>query len=130
MEVLRLYIHILETNEAVCGDATVRMVLFDGYCEGAFFNGTILKGGVDTQIIGPGQRTSLSARYMLEGRDCRNEPCRLFVENNAESENGRIINTEPTIFTDSKDLKWLEREKLSGRIIEEEGKLVIIIEKG
>ena len=51
MEILRIYINITETNEVISENTTVRMILFDGNCTGDFFNGTILNGGVDTQLI-------------------------------------------------------------------------------
>lgn len=127
MEILKIYVNIIETNEVVSENATVRMLLFDGYCVGKYFNGTILSGGVDTQMISE-DKTILSARYMLAGYDSKNVPCRLFIENNAEAEEG-ITYTRPKIYTDSSDLKWLETEELIGRIAEEDGKLVIIIDK-
>lgn len=127
MEVLKIYVNITEMNEVVSGNTTVRMLLFDGYCVGSFFNGTILNGGVDTQMTGADGRTLLSARYMLEGRDSKNNSCRLFIENNAETGVGTTY-TRPKIVTDSSELKWLEREELIGRIADEDGKLVIIID--
>lgn len=127
MEVLKIYVNITEMNEVVSENTTVRMLLFDGYCAGAFFNGTILNGGVDTQMTGADGRTLLSARYMLQGRDTKNNSCRLFIENNAETGNGTTY-TRPKIITDSSELKWLEKEELVGRIADEDGKLVIIID--
>ena len=128
MEVLKIYVNITEMNEVVSENTTVRMLLFDGYCVGAFFNGTILNGGVDTQMTGADGRTALSARYMLQGHDSKNNSCRLFIENNAETGDGTTY-TRPKIVTDSSELKWLEREELIGRIADEDGKLVIIIDK-
>ena len=50
MEVLKLYIHVngCEKVESEC--ATVQMISFDGRCDGDYFRGEILPGGVDTQI--------------------------------------------------------------------------------
>lgn len=126
MEILRIYINITETNELISENVTVRMILFDGFCTGEFFNGVIMAGGADTQLIKPDNIVTLSARYMLKGTDRKNNPCHIFIENNAEAENG-VTYTKPVIFTDSKDLKWLEHKELEGRIENEEGKLVIII---
>ena len=128
MEILKVYVNITETNEVISENTIVRMILFDGYCTGEFFNGTILNGGVDTQMTSADQRTTLSARYMLQGHDNKNNPCRLFIENNAEAGEG-ITYTRPKIYTDSSDLKWMEKAELIGRIADEEGKLVIIIDK-
>lgn len=127
VEILKIYVEIKEANEVVSENVTVRMLLFDGYCTGKYFNGNILNGGVDTQMFNTDNKGTLSARYMLKGYDSENKPCRLFIENNAETGNGDAY-TSPKIFTDSKSLKWLEQEELVGRIENEEGKIVIIIE--
>ena len=37
--------------------------------------------------------------------------------------------TEPKVITDSKELKWLESAALVGRIENENGQLIIVIEK-
>lgn len=126
MEILKIHINIIETNEVVSENTTVRMLLFDGFCTGDFFNGTILNGGVDTQLISKEGHVTLSARYMLKGHDNKNRPCSLFIENNAESED-EITYTKPKIYTDSEHLKWLEQEKLTGRLEHKDGRLVIII---
>ncbi len=110
----------LAMNEA---DATEEMQPLD-----YIFSVEILNGGVDTQLIGADRRAVLSARYMLQGRDSKNNSCRLFIENNAETGEG-ITYTRPKIVTDSSDLKWLEKEDLIGRIADEDGKLVIMIDK-
>lgn len=126
MEILKIHINITETNEVISENTTVRMILFDGNCTGDFFNGTILNGGVDTQLISKKNHTTLSARYMLKGYDNKNKPCHLFIENNAESETD-ITYTKPKIYTDSENLKWLEREELTGILEHPDGKLVIRI---
>lgn len=126
MELLRLYINVTGCNEVISDDVTVRMILFDGHCESDYFNGTILPGGVDTQLINADGMGTLSARYMLEGHDADNVPCFLYIENNA------VIGekfTRPVIYTDSKALKWLEKENLVGRIENQDGQLVILIRR-
>ena len=122
-ELLRIYININKTHELKVGDKTIRMVLFDGYCDSELFKGKISDGGVDTQLIG--DSTQMSARYMLEGTDCEGKPCKLFIENNAVSA-GEEAETKPVIYTDSDALKWLETAELRGRIIQGE-KLMISI---
>ncbi len=129
MDLLKIYVNILETNEVISENYTIRMLLFNGYCEGDYFNGTILNGGVDTQFIKADNTiTTLSARYMLKGYDNKNMPCHIFIENSATIENEATY-TKPKIFTDSKNLKWLEQEKLIGTIENENGKILIIIKK-
>lgn len=128
MEILRLYIKLTEINEVVSDAVTAKMLLFDGTCKGDYFNGTVLNGGVDTQMIYPDGTGTLSARYIVEGVDNKGNTCRLFIENNAKLGQGQIV-TEPKIVTDSKELKWLENAKLVGRIEDEDGQLVIVISK-
>ena len=67
MEVLKLYIHVngCEKVESEC--ATVQMISFDGRCDGDYFRGEILPGGVDTQIYYKDQPSKLSARYLVQG---------------------------------------------------------------
>ena len=51
MEVLKLYIHVngCEKVESEC--ATVQMISFDGRCDGDYFRGEILPGGVIRRFI-------------------------------------------------------------------------------
>lgn len=128
MEVLRLYINLTEINEVVSDTVTAKMLLFNGECKGEYFNGTIMNGGVDTQMIYTDGTGTLSARYIVEGQDYKGNVCRLFIENNAKI--GSTDNaTEPKVITDSKELKWLETADLAGRIENEDGQLIIVIEK-
>lgn len=124
MELLKLYINILGMNELISHDCTVRMILFNGRCEGKYFNGTILPGGVDTQLIREGASGTLSARYMLEGYDSEGQLCHIYIENNADHGSP---DTCPILHTDSPALKWLETETLAGRIENPDGQLVITI---
>ena len=122
-EILRIHININKIHELKAGDKTLRMVLFDGYCDSDLFKGNIMDGGCDMQLIG--DHTQMSARYMLEGTDCEGKPCKLFIENNNAGD-GEAAETKPVIYTDSDALKWLETAELSGRIIQGE-KLMIKI---
>lgn len=101
------------------------MVLFGGYCDEKLFQGKILDGGVDTQIIDGS--TTLSARYMLQGRDESGAECKIFIENNAVFHQEEDIATTPYIITDSENLKWLERARLQGELRHDENGLVIAI---
>ena len=78
--------------------------------------------GVDTQITADG-KFSLSARYMLEGIDRSGMECRMFIENNGTS----IDNCKPKIYTDSKELSFLENADLTAYVeCVEEGVVVRI----
>lgn len=69
-----------------CGN-TVIMIPFTGSVTGKYFEGRVLSGGVDTQIIGKHGRHTLSARYMLEGKDYKGNSCKIFIENNGNIDN-------------------------------------------
>ena len=112
------------------GDSVV-MISFTGDVTGKYFEGNVLPGGIDTQIIGKhGDRHTLSARYMLEGKDYKGEPCRIYIENdgNIHKEQKNILfRTYPKIITDSKALDCLIKDILIGEGIETENGLDIKI---
>ncbi|MBR4095967.1 MAG: hypothetical protein IKK42_01520 [Oscillospiraceae bacterium] len=90
-----------------------RVVMIPFSCEatGKYFKGKTVSDGVDTQIT-TAEGFSLSARYMLEGTDRKGERCRLFIENNGTS----LDNCVPKIYTDSKELAFLENVKLAASV--------------
>lgn len=104
----------------------IGMALFHGNVKSDLFTGIILPGAVDVQETKSGEAKTLSARYMLEGTDNTGAPCKIFIENYATD--GEDITT-PHITTNSESLSYLENEKLSGRIIAKDGKLIIEIYK-
>lgn len=118
-EVLRVHVAIRDSirmdNDQ--GDSVV-MIFFAGQATGRYFEGTVLEGGVDTQIIGrPGERHSLSARYMLRGTDHAGQACDLYVENNGEFDPGLtdvLFRTTPRIITNSRALSFLNGAPLVG----------------
>ena len=124
MLIFRLNIHVTGVQEVCSDKETVRMILFDGDCEGDYFKGVIEPGGVDTQFIRPDGSGTLSARYSLHGTDREGRSARVFIENNAEQ--GQP--TRPRVWTDCESLRWLETTALQGRICAEDGKLTILIE--
>jgi len=103
------------------GDSVV-MISFGGHVTGKYFEGEILPGGVDTQIISPyGDRHSLSARYMLQGKDYTGEACIIFIENNGmldEKLENALFRTTPKIITNSKALSYLSNDVLMGEGIQ------------
>ena len=126
MEVLKLYIHVngCEKVESEC--ATVQMISFDGRCDGDYFRGEILPGGVDTQIYYKDQPSKLSARYLVQGIYHTGRGCRIFIENNGIMYDGETI-TRPVIYTDSIALKWMETASMYGTLTVVEGQPVITI---
>jgi hypothetical protein len=116
-EVLTVHVKI-EKTIVIDNDIadSVRMIHFTGSVTGRYFEGEVLPGGIDTQIIGSGGKNhTLSARYMLEGKDYTGECCKIFIENN-----GNIINqfkdvlfkTYPRIITNSTALGFLNDDFL------------------
>ena len=113
MKELLLEIHVT-CREAVSvegGSRKIVMVPFDGQAEGPLFTGRIVGTGVDTQTIENGGIT-LSARYMMEGKDAEGNPCRIFVENQGNGESG----FHPMIVTDSALLREWETAELSATV--------------
>jgi len=127
---LKIHINITDVLEVSGTDLTAKMILFDGYCSSPLFTGKILPGAVDTQKVYSNGATSLSARYILEGKDETGKSCRLFIENIAITTPGEKVITRPQIYTDSKALKWLETESLYGEMANDDEGFSIIIMKG
>lgn len=119
MEILKIKIQITACEE-VAGDPTVKMISFTGSVEGKYFCGKVLEGGVDTQTLDKNGNGTVSARYMLEGSDCENNRCRIFIENNGEIKNGDIGHTTPEIITDSPVLAPLLEKRIYGKLYSDE----------
>lgn len=107
---------ILDAVYEVGTSGKAAMVLFHGECKGPLFCGRILPGAVDTQLAGRDGSVSLSARYIIEGKDCSGAAARLFIQNEGIQRNGEELITTPVILTDSTELAWLERTACEGRI--------------
>ena len=105
--------------EAVDGhNKKVVMVDFFGDASGKYFSGKVIGTGVDTQKYPKNadgtfieNAGTLSARYILEGKDYTGKDCRIFIENNAGPD-GWI----PTITTDSDALADWENYKLRSQV--------------
>lgn len=97
----------------------VVMIPFDATIDGNYFTGTVLPGGIDTQVIGPkGYPHTLSARYMAKGKDYTGADCTVYIENNGVICNdveGGYMRTTPKFVTDSKALDFLNRQLFCGK---------------
>ena len=125
---LLMTIHVTITSACSVNNGTngVVMLPFTGSAEGDFFTGEIIGTGVDTQRIEKDQLVSLSARYMLEGRDYTGKECKIFIENNGSS----LDNCIPTLVTDSVALAaWQQAELVSKVTPAEKGVTVQIFER-
>lgn len=104
------------------GSAKVTMIPFEGEAAREYFSGKTVGQSVDTQIARK-DGFSLSARYMLEGTDFNGEKCRVFIENNGTSTDS----CNPTVYTDSKALSFLEAAELSAVVECVEGGVIVRI---
>ena len=96
---------------------SVIMIPFSGDVSGEIFNGTILPGGVDTQVVNVNGVRHMSARYMLEGNDYTGAKCRIYIDNNGyfPKDAPTPFKTIPTFYTDSKVLSsYLHSNKFRG----------------
>jgi len=118
-EILTVHVKIGKTIELRNSDGdSVVMILFTGHATGKYFKGIVLDGGVDTQVIGKhGDRHTLSARYILQGRDHADQSCEIYIENsgnfNKDLNNG-LFRTYPKIVTNSPALSFLNHALLVG----------------
>ena len=116
-EILTITVHCLPARVVTGRKHTICMIPFTGEAAGPYFTGEVLGQGVDTQRYpaggGPG---TLSARYMLEGRDYTGAACRIFIENNGSD----LEHCTPTIITDSQALSHWENAPLSARVVPRE----------
>lgn len=116
-EVLTVHVKIEKTIEIQSDSVdSVLMIFFKGSVDGKYFKGDVLPGGIDTQIIGKfGDNHTLSARYMLEGKDYTGQSCKIFIENNGNlNEKAKDVSfrTYPKIITDSKAFEFLNYDLL------------------
>ncbi len=119
-EILQIDVMLDEVEKVQGAGGEVTMICFHGTFVCAFGSGTVLPGGVDTQIQRKGGDKSLSARYILAGEDAQGSPFRIFIENNGICKEGEPWITHPVIYTDAEKLQWMEQEKLFG-IVEGSG---------
>ena len=115
-EVLTVNVKLTRFDEVKGKNGEALMINFDGDATGPYFTGEILPGGVDTQKEINKEPRVLSARYILFGKDYKDNECHIFIENNgAFDEDGKIV-THPVILTDSEALQFLEDAEMTGTI--------------
>ncbi len=126
-EIMRIDVNLDRIQDVEGENAAVTMILFHGSFSCAAGNGIILPGGVDLQIEKKGEPRSLSARYILEGKDREGETFHIFVENNGSYKTEPLV-AHPTIYTDCKELQWLEKTPLFSTVEDAgEGKVLVRI---
>lgn len=132
-KLFEINVRITAFNQVKTEKTCVNFINFDGDCSAPFFQGSILPGGVDTQKFEEGKPGTLSARYILKGKDAGGRETCLFIENNGIFKEDGSIETEPKILCDNEELAPLFAGRLSGRIREvdcpEHNRIVIEIYK-
>ncbi|WP_339261213.1 DUF3237 domain-containing protein [Paenibacillus sp. FSL R5-0713] len=118
-ELFTVHVNIEKTFDLQNSEGnSVVMITFTGRVTGKYFEGIVLDGGVDTQIIGKnGDPHTLSARYMLQGTDHTGDSCKIYIENNGNIDktlNTALFRTSPKMITDSKALSFLNHETFVG----------------
>jgi len=106
-------ISVLGADEVYGKDqALAKMIGFTCSANTDFFKGEGIDVFADARLQYPGQAQTLSAIYILQGRDDEGHECKVFIENNGVDLNG--INTEPIIITDNPKWAWIEKAPLHG----------------
>ena len=109
---MEIYVTLHEQFEVRGHEGKAVMISFSAKTEGELFTGRTVMDGCDTQFTDNDGAFTLSARYMLEGKDFNGEKCRLFIENNGTS----LDNCKPRIITNSAALAFLEKTELSANV--------------
>ncbi len=120
---LRINVYNGEIVSGKNGEAI--MLMFNGSVTSNIFSGEVLPGAVDTQQTPKGGIKTLSARYILKGKDFKGNDCKIFIENEAVESNEIPQKTKPLIYTDSKALSYLEDLDIYGTIDNIDGQLYI-----
>jgi hypothetical protein len=106
--IMEIYVRIdsKEISQLEGPAGSVVLIPFSGTVSGPLFSGTVLPGGVDTQVVDVNDVRHMSARYMLDGVDHTGAKCRIYVENNGyfPKDDPKPFRTVPTFLTDSKAL--------------------------
>ena len=97
------------------GENGANMETFHGSLDCDAFKGEIMPGAVDTQRKCGGAFT-LSARYMIKGKDAAGKDASVFIENNGTAGSDGKLVTTPKVLTDCEGLKYLESAELYGTI--------------
>lgn len=115
-EILKVHVVLDQFLQVNGKRAQALMILFHGTFTGVCGEGIVLPGGVDTQIERNGEARTLSARYVLQGTDPQGQTYHLFIENNGVCLPDAPMVTTPVIYTDRKELQWIEDAKLTGTV--------------
>ena len=125
MDQVLLTIQVL-CQEAICVEGQSRniiMIPFTCTASGPYFNGQVIGPAVDTQKRHKDGSGTLSARYMLEGKDAQGRACRVFIENQGSKDTG----FKPMVVTDSPLLAPWETADLYATVVGAPGGVTVTI---
>lgn len=113
-------IEITEKNSETVDGTTckVEMQLFEGIAKGDAFEGSTKAGACNSNVTKTFKDGTVTnqARFILEGTDSDGEKCRIYIQDDGIMSDN-VLYTRPIIFTDSKELEWLEKADIQGRVI-------------
>ena len=114
-------------SEMKNSEQIVKIISFGGICDSKYFQGKVMSGGTDVQILKKDGTGTVSARYILEGTDRSGARCKVYVANEGIIDIAGQMQTNPKILTDSRELSWLHTEKMQCRFETREEEFHVII---
>ncbi len=121
--ILTINVRCLEPMSVAGHTQNIVMVPFTGDASGDYFSGTVTGTGTDTQKTAKNGECTLSARYMLSGKDMSGADCKIFIENETRAD-GKL---RPMIVTDSEALAFLETSEFYSEIEPSDGGVTVRI---
>jgi len=94
----------------------IEMQYFNGTASGDYFNGTTIRNSSVVLKKFKNVQTKSTSRYILSGKDAKNNECNIFIEDNSVAKKGTSVISKPSIITDCPDLGWLQTADLQTRL--------------
>ena len=112
-EVLTIRIILTRHETQMEEEVRVEKLFFTGWCETAYFQGTVLSDGCDVRRHDVKGEVNIRAEYTLEGLDRSGKQCRIHIVNQRGE-----MDWKPVLSTDSTELAWLNDADLTA-VVEE-----------
>lgn len=112
-EVLTIRIILTRHETQMEEEVRVEKLFFTGWCETAYFQGTVLPDGCDVRRHDVKGEVNIRAEYTLEGLDRSGKQCRIHIVNQRGE-----MDWKPVLSTDSTELAWLNDADLTA-VVEE-----------
>lgn len=126
-DIFDIEISFRDYAELKTGENTVKIISFGGKCTGSFFEGEILPGGTDVQVLKKDGTGTVSARYIMQGADDSGRLCKVYIENEGIIDKAGKMLTTPKVFTDCEELMRVLNVELHCRFETREEKFHVII---